>query len=283
MKIKWIVFCGGLFLWEATSLPVALAVPVYLADVPGYGFNSAAYHDATLGFVGCGPTTGVMILDTYDNRGATGLIGDPLTAAWDMHENYMSTDNAGFGSPIDFHFGIEQFAYDQGYLVDSVVHVESTTYNPASWSGYTVGPDLALDADFWNTSTWEIQVADFLSFLAVEIDNDRPVSLTVDSDGNGGTDHWMVGVGYDLDAEQWAGYDTWDDSLHWYDVESGFIAGNEMGIGTVRTFEFLGPIDNGGPDNGPPVPEPGTMLLFATGLAGFAGYGRKKLFSRNQA
>jgi hypothetical protein len=36
--------------------------------------------------------------------------------------------------------------------------------------------------------------------------------------------------------------------------------------------------DNGGDNGGSaPVPEPGTMILFATGLAGFAGYSRKKM------
>ena len=288
MRIKQIkcglVFCG-LFLWEMTSLSMAFGVPVYIADVPGYGYNSGAYYDASLGYVGCGPTSGVMILDTYDNRGATGLITDSLADAWDMHENYMSTNAAGFGSPSDFHFGIEDFAYDHGYIVDAVVHVEPTTYIPADWSAYAMGDDLAADATFWDTTTWDILVGPFLDFLAAEIDSDRPVSLTVDSDGDGGTDHWLVGVGYDYASGQWAGYNTWDSTLHWYDVESGFLEGNTMGVGFVRTFEFLGAIpddgdpDDGGPDDGAPVPEPGTMVLFATGLAGFAGYGRKKLFS----
>ncbi len=249
---------------------VAGALQVTIPDVLGYGYNSGSSP-----FVGCGPTSGVMILDTYDNRGvAPGLIVDPLADAWNMHYNYMGTNDNGFGAPSDFHFGVEQFAFDRGYIVDAVVHVEPTTFNPAQWSAYTVGPDLALDATFWNTSTWDIIDNLFLDFLAVEIDADRPVVLTVDSDSNGGDDHWMVGVGYDRQANQWAGYNTWDNSLHWYDVSSAFIAGNTMGIGFVRTFEFLGPLDD--PDPEPPVPEPGTMFLLGTGLLGLVYVLRKR-------
>jgi hypothetical protein len=210
-----------------------------------------------------------MILDTYDNRGATGLIGNPLTDAWDLHYNYMNTLPSGFGPASDFHFGIEQFALDRGHIVDAVIHVEPTTYNALDWPGYTVGPDLALDATFWDTTTWDILDAQFLSFLAAEIDAGRPVSVTVDSDGIGGTDHWMVGVGYDTATNQWAGYNTWDTALHWYDVTSAFIEGNVMGVGFVRTFDYLGPVND--------VPEPATILLLGSGLFGLVCFSGRRI------
>ncbi|PIP43227.1 MAG: PEP-CTERM sorting domain-containing protein, partial [Deltaproteobacteria bacterium CG23_combo_of_CG06-09_8_20_14_all_60_8] len=47
-----------------------------------------------------------------------------------------------------------------------------------------------------------------------------------------------------------------------------------IGAGTLS--EIPDPDIPGGGGNAP-VPEPATMLLFATGLIGFAGYSRKKM------
>jgi len=112
------------------------AEQVYIGDVIGYGYNSAAYMSGGR-YVGCGPTSGVMILDAYDNRlpKPGDLVGGPLSTAWDLHYNYMDTSASGFGTPSKFHYGIEQYAYDNGYLLDAVIHVEPTTYNPANWTG----------------------------------------------------------------------------------------------------------------------------------------------------
>jgi len=81
----------------------SVAAPVLLTDVPGYGYNTAAYMVGGR-YVGCGPTSGVMVLDTYDSRLATPdtLVSDPLATAWDLHHNYMNTDALGFGSWIGY-------------------------------------------------------------------------------------------------------------------------------------------------------------------------------------
>ena len=41
----------------------------------------------------------------------------------------------------------------------------------------------------------------------------------VDTEGNGGTDHFITAVGYDTSATRYAGYNTWDTSVHWYDLK----------------------------------------------------------------
>lgn len=255
-----ICIIGSLLIIPLTSF----ATPVTLSGFTGYGFNNSSYMVGGA-YVGCGPNVGAMVMAYYgitaNNETAT------LSTAWDLHNNYMNTNAAGFGNTLDYQYGMEDYAFDNGYLLDVTLHIEPTTFNAADWPGY-VPADYALDATFWNTSTWDINDTAFLTFLASYIDAGDPVGLTVDSNGDGGGDHWLISVGYDIAANKWAGYNTWDSNLHWYDIQSAFIAGNTMGIGYARTFEFGGPI----PTNN--VPEPTTMMLLGLGLIGLAGVRR---------
>jgi len=249
-----------------------------------YGYNTynTSTHqgyDGQLHAIGCGPTSGAMILDWWNDHGAPGLIGDPLVDARTMYTTtYMKIgpvagNNEGFGKSSDFQIGLEQFGLDRGYKVDAVIHVEPTYYNPSGWSDYNAAPvGIAVDPDatFWDThgtsdaSQWTIKEPDFLDFIAAEIDAGKPFGATVASQGLGGGDHWMVGVGYDRENGTWWGADTWDFSLHEYPIESGFVQGNDMGVCFIRTFDFLGPVDGGddGDDHG--VPDSGATAGLLT-------------------
>jgi hypothetical protein len=268
MMKKLIIICTVVIAFVGTSFQNSYAAPTVLTDVTGYDYNTGAYMVGGR-YVGCGPTSGVMVLDTYDSRLATpgSLVSDPLTTAWDLHHNYMNTNAAGFGPGLDFQNGMESYASAHGHALDAVIHVEPTSYNPADWVGYTLGSNLVTDATFWNTATWDIMDAAFIAFIALEINAGDPLVLTVDSNGDGFDDHWMVCAGYDDATNQWAGYNTWDSTLHWYDVESAFIAGNTMGVAFARTFDFVegqGPGPGPGPDG--QIPAPGALLLGSMGV-----------------
>jgi hypothetical protein len=76
--------------------------------------------------------------------------------------------------------------------------------------------------------------------------------------------HSMFGYGYDAPGNTINFYNTWDGSSHnmvWGDSYEG------MRHWGITVFE---------PAGGPPIPEPSTMLLFGSGLAGLAGALKKR-------
>lgn len=315
------VFRSMIMMVALFALPFTAGAAQVVLDVTGYGYNTISGGlgaDGQTGAIGCGPTTGAMIMEYYTRHGATGLITDPLADARLMgagplnpvnnSPTYMNTNSNGFGPSSQFQFGFESFAADRSYDINAAIHVEPTSFNAASWPGYTVGTNLITDANFWNTTTWDINDAAFISFIKAEIDAGRPLSASVYGDPDfaagtilntgytyGGATHWMPLVGYDDVTNQWAGYNTWDSTLHWYDTTSAFfdtIAGGNlnvpnMSIAFARTFlpmdftltgDFFS-VDTreNGNGGGSPVPEPGTMMLLGSGLVGLVGYGRRRL------
>jgi hypothetical protein len=79
----------------------------------------------------------------------------------------------------------------------------------------------------------------FYDYMA-EIDAGRPVVLLVDTDGNGSTDHFVTGIGYDLDYGMYGIYNTWDHDVHWF-LWRGIGSGVPWGIYGVTTFNVQVP------------------------------------------
>jgi hypothetical protein len=190
---------------------------VVIADVPAYYWRH-----------GCAPTGGGMIIGYWDGQGFSNLVeGDASSQTAAANQMIASTE----------HYNDYALPKDSG----SVIADKSTTggahennsvadWMRTSWSarGNTYGStrysniDDGLEgyaramgyeeADAWNESWGSFTWDDYVT----EIEAGRPIGLLVDSNGNGSVDHFVAGVGYNEATMQYAAYNTWDYSLHWY-------------------------------------------------------------------
>ncbi|MDM7926199.1 MAG: choice-of-anchor D domain-containing protein, partial [bacterium] len=238
----------------------------YLADFsqfPAYPYNTVAYMQGGA-YVGCGPTTGAMMFAYFQSRHSlTGLLTGPgtgvnagLNTAWALHgQAYMKTQADGFGDVKNIKPGLEQYAADRGFSLKVVIHVGPAYSDPnasdAAWlNAYGAYGDAWMnDGAFWvknPNGTWTIDVNAFCDFMTGPMTQGIPVFLTIDSNGDGGGDHWVALVGFDRSAGRYAFYNTVDASLHWGDIYyCGDPAGHKANsISMVRTVELV----PGGPD-----------------------------------
>jgi len=192
---------------------------VIVQDVPSY-----LWHH------GCGPTALGMVIGFYDGNGFPDLIDG---------NSSMQTLNVNLAIANDFHY------QDYSLPLDSYPNLEydNSTYGGAhqsdciadfmetSWSSETnyYGWSWSLKVNvsfeeyvdyindnyitntsynYFSSSSWDI--------YKIEIDSNRPVVLLVDSDGNGGTDHFVTGIGYNDVNNEYGIYDTWDNQIHWF-------------------------------------------------------------------
>jgi hypothetical protein len=115
---------------------------------------------------------------------------------------------------------------------------------PGAFVGYTGYADPAYSTgatrqDFWQF-TWEE--------YKEEIDSGYPVVLLVDIDGDGNTDHFVTGIGYDESTTEYGVYNTWDTDIHWYQWRETSV-GAPWGIFdvcTFRMFELCGDVNSDG-------------------------------------
>jgi PKD repeat protein len=234
---------------------VAYAAPVYItsfADFPAYPYNTTAYKVGGA-FVGCGPTTGAMIFGYFAHFfGLAGLLTSPgvgvdegVNTAWALHSaSYMNTGSNGFGSVYDIKPGLENYAADRGYEVKVMAHAATDEDPATSWyNDYgAYGVAWTNDGIFWRHpgGVWDIDPNDFCDFIAPKLSSGICIFLTVDSDGDGGGDHWIPCVGYDKDSGIYYYYNTYDTSLHSAAIDyCGSSGAGLYAISFVRTVEYI--------------------------------------------
>jgi hypothetical protein len=204
-----------------------------ISGVPGYAWRH-----------GCGPTALGMVLGYYDGQGFSDLFpGDAATQTSDVDQGIASEGSGTRGSGAQKHY--EDYSLPDDSAAATPIPDSSETYPTGchandsiadfmhtSWSyednfyGWSWSNSIGLACVLYVTLQNDGYVPSVLgwdgslpwSVLTSEIDNNRPMVFLVDTDGNGGTDHFVTVVGYsDGPPRQYGCLDTWYpyDEVRW--------------------------------------------------------------------
>lgn len=217
---------------EKGAMPMAPAAPggasKTIAGVPGYSWTH-----------GCGPTALGMVVGYYDGMGFPDLYnGDASTQTAEVDQGIASTGSGTRSSGEQRHFEDYALPFDSAgpdpipdssetypvncHVDDSIADFMQTSWSSEgnlygwSWSSRVI-PAFASYVALKNpvyvqtlrqypmqtgALTWDV--------LKQEIDANRPMVFLVDTDGNGGTDHFVTIVAYsDGPPRQYGCLDTW--------------------------------------------------------------------------
>ncbi len=180
---------------------------------------------------GCGPTSLGMLIGYYDTHGFSDLIKGIASIQTNVVNDAIANDEHynDYSLPLDYYPNIEQDKSDLGgaHTSDCIADFMETSWSSKSnywgWS-WSYKIDDAF-RDYVNMQNSEYETFEAFEYFSAstswaiftnEINNDRPVILVVDSDGDGSTDHFVTGIGYDDSNKNYAIYDTWDRNIHWY-------------------------------------------------------------------
>jgi hypothetical protein len=279
---------------------IAGATTVEIKDVGNfiaYDYNTSAYMQGGA-YVGCGPTTGAMVLDYFQREnGYSNLLtnGSGLDTAWSLHSStYMDTNSSGFGSVYNIKPGMENYVASRSpeviagqthnYSDQVTIHVGPTNTPPnANYDAYgAYGDAWNNDATFYAyaAGNWSIDPAAFYTQVAGWLQSGTAVWVTVNStnqlvNGQRGADHWIPLIGVsDTNGYQYEYYNTWDTSPHWADIVYLFDNNQTYQpfmINYVRTVSWTDQITGGGVTQ---VPEPASLFLVGSGIIVFV---RKRL------
>ncbi len=179
---------------------------------------------------GCGPTALGMVIGYYDIIGYSDLItGDAAIQSSSVNNAIATSEHYNdYSEPIDYYPDLFQDKSELGgaHTSDCIADFMQTSWSSKSnrygWSWSNMIDDAFVNyiqqenTDYsvqtgyerYSSGSWDVYVN--------EINNNRPVVLLVDSDGDGSTDHFVTGIGYDDANSTYAIYDTWDNDVHWY-------------------------------------------------------------------
>ncbi len=192
---------------------------------------------------GCGPTALGMVVGYYDMLGFDDLIiGDASIQTDDVNNTMANTEHYDdYSFPEDYYPNLEQDnselggAHSSNCIADFMETSWSSEGNYYGWSWSNKIDDAfrnyiqLQNSEYLTTTTYDMFDATSWANYKNEIDNNRPVVLLVDTDGNNSTDHFVTGIGYDEANLYYGIYDTWDNQIHWFEWR-GKEVGNEWGI-----------------------------------------------------
>ena len=202
---------------------------------------------------GCGPTAAGMIVGYWDAHGFGNLI--PGTNDWNTNQQAVKDMIASPGHIYDYVPSPDRTptAEDPYHTSDCVADFNYCSRLPDKygWSYYSYQDDglrnYALYRGYAGSTANNVTYSSLWDDFVAAIDNNHPVELLVDTDGNGSTDHFVTAVGYDdtPGAYRYACFDTWYHTIRWESYR-GLANGSPWGIHGGTFFN--------------PVPEP-TLLL----------------------
>ncbi|HOZ49392.1 MAG TPA: C39 family peptidase, partial [Candidatus Hydrogenedentes bacterium] len=193
---------------------------------------------------GCGPTAVGMVLGYYDTHGFDALFpGSAATQTPAVIQAIASGGTSSSPNPAGSEKHYEDYARPQdtypslctddyitqlrtphtdNCIADFMDTSKSTRDNYYGWSWSSdIKPAyedyVSLMAPTCTATATQYYYVSSLTYAVLknEIDNNRPMVFLVDSDGDGGTDHFVTIVGYDEStAADYIFLSTWDISLH---------------------------------------------------------------------
>ena len=224
---------------------------VLITNIPSYVWHR-----------GCGPTALGMVFGYYDLHGFSDLYPDSSTIQTMSINNLIASDDhySDYSQPLDYYPNLIQDASQTGTphqdnsIADFMQTSKSSQGNYWGWSWSSdIGSAFEQYAFFRNPSyitetEYEYYSNNSWNEYKAEIDNNRPVIILVDTDGDNSTDHFVVGIGYDNSTEEFGCYDTWDNNIHWYSwrekgqgIDWGVFGFNKFRIEKLATSLEEGP------------------------------------------
>ena len=273
--------------WCGVLLLIALALPV-AGDVVSYALLSGVpdYYNS----YGCAPTSGGMIIGYWDQRpGYSNLvIGDVST--WNTTAQRMVASQAWLDAGRTWEGHAPTSLADTMYTVGYDTY---TSYEPGGLVSYAEWDDPSLTPvkeayEARSSLYYWYEGLDYI-LLQEEIDVGRPMLLNVFAPSKG---HAVVAYGYRQLSDGTKFYavrDTWWNGLSWAPPGAFLEGGVEWWPWRVDNVAYSGTYDwrvRSGVvfDSDPQLellltlhtPEPGTMVLFALGLAPFVVRRRRR-------
>ncbi len=248
--------------------------PPWVKDVDAQGAGQQASLDAVvIPYVpaylwrhGCGPTAAGMVLGYWDRRGYDDLMPGDASTQTEAVQQMIASDGpasnfADYCEPLDastpdilpdksedppgdehpdecvadyMRTSQSQYGMRYGWSWYSDIARSFQGYIPAASGGRYQASVTNLWLGSMPMLTWDI--------FRAEIDAGRPMVLLVDTDGSGGTDHFVTAIGYDDagGARRYACLDTWGTSVRWADF-APLMAGQPWGIYGATLLRFLTP------------------------------------------